>query len=65
MKHLFQETCIKTTLFMVFTGGVCQAEKSTGREKTGGEKKMGGEKKTGRRRRSHVLLDLQSDLVIH
>ena len=40
MKHLFQETCIKTTLFMVFTGGAWHAD---GEKKTGG----GGEKKTG------------------
>ena len=50
---------------MVFSGGVWQA--GEGEKKAGGgvmEKKMGGDK-TGRRRRSHVLLEVQSDLVIH
>ena len=70
--------CIKTTLSVVFSGGIWQTEWGGG-EKTGGgvlekkktdgggEKKTcgGGEKKTGRRRRSPMLLEVQSDLVIH
>ena len=64
-KRLFQEICIKTTLSLVFTGGVWQTE--GGEKKTGGgvlEKILGWKKKTGRRR-SPMLLEKQSDLVIH
>ena len=60
---------------MVFSGGVWQTEGGGKKTKGGGTKtEGGGEKKTvegggtkmgGRRRRSHMLLEVQSDLVIH
>ena len=60
---------------MVFSGGVWQTEGGGKKTKGGGtktvgggeKKKVGGETKTvgGRRRRSHMLLEVQSDLVIH
>ena len=60
-KHLFQVICIKTTLSMVFTGGVWQTEGGgvgEKKKKTGGEeKKMGGGGETG------MLLEVQSWLL--
>ena len=46
---------------MVFTGGVLQTGGGVLEKKTGGG---GGGEKTGRRR-SPMLLEVQSDLVIH
>ena len=57
---------------MVFSGGVWQTEGGGKKTKGGGTKTEGGGTKTegggtkmGGRRRSHMLLEVQSDLVIH
>ena len=59
---------------MVFSGGVWQTEGGGQKTKGGGTKTVGGGTKTeggggtkmgGSRRRSHMLLEVQSDLVIH
>ena len=51
---------------MVFTGGVWQTGGGGGgKNMDGGDKKTGGGEKKTDRRRPPLLLEVQSDLVIH